>query len=171
MLLANQQQNQVMPSAGPIGYATIEGAWATTGYDEKKRTKDPLCQLYGDQFRKVQNALWQSKFPEYDQYFPFEKAETKPIKAPRKVAVDTTADEQLLERYIETGEVAPPPTALSIPAIASPPSAAAAAPPPTISLKSQIMELVIFVACGLLLIALLDLFFRIGFSYGQRAAT
>ena len=163
-----------------LGYANITEAWADIGYDPKGKTRDPLCSLYNDQFNKVQEALWQSKFPAFEQYAPFEKLDTsrtgdlpaKSVGAPkRKTVKDTEVDEEaILEKYIENGtepnpvsDKAPTHQATAVDTTSND------EPCPDVPFKAQILQVIMFVAAGLLLIILLDLFFRMGYRFGERS--
>lgn len=174
--------SSLIGDANSSWFADIKDAWAATGYDPSKRVKDPLCQLYSDQFHKVQEALWQSKFPDYDKYFPY--ANTNKPPAPTAVnhsppsptqpnAPPQDEQERLLEMYIENGEEpvvtpkAPSPSSkqkhpktnevLDHPKKQTSPT----------SQRSPILELLLFVVCGLFFILLLDLFFRMGYAMGR----
>lgn len=154
-------------------FADIGEAWAATGYDPGKKIKDPLCQLYSDQFHKVQEALWQSKFPDYDKYFPYadKKKQLPPNKPPQE-----EEEERLLEMYIEKGEDhatesqtkhAPNPSTRHQSHKDTPKSKRHQEDDSTTNNKSPILELLLFVVCGLFLILLLDLFFRMGYTMGR----
>jgi hypothetical protein len=159
-------------------YASIDEAWATTGFDTK-RMADPLCQLYSNQFKKVQDALWQSKFPEYSSYFPYEGT-TGVAKKGKRAKESNDDDEARLEKYVTEGiDDVEPPRAREEPAATEegrPPLAKwrrrhEADDSPVANARVHLLELVLFVACGLLFVLLLDLFFRMGVYAGRAASS
>ena len=174
-------------SNSALGYADISDAWKDIGYDSKSQTRDPLCSLYNDQFNKVQEALWQSKFPNFEQYAPFEKLDTsrtgnlpaKSVGAPKRKTVKdkdlgSADDEAILERYIEDGTqptLVPEkqPSASKPKADTSTTDDSGGLAHNEVPFKAQILQVIMFVAAGLLLIALLDLFFRMGYKLGERS--
>lgn len=151
-------------------FADIGEAWAATGYDPTQHVKDPLCQLYSDQFQKVQDALWKSKFPDYEKYFPYANNEKQPSvvdnQTPPPASPTQEEQERLLEMYIEKGET---PKAPSSRGRNSKVNKENKADVKKQHQRSPILELLLFVVCGLFFILLLDLFFRMGYTMGKRA--
>ena len=154
-----------------LAFTDIKVAWGSDFGSEggatarRKKLKDPICDAYTSQFRKVNETLANSALPNPPEAYPY-----KDDGAALDRFVDAAMQQQQKQQEAPPHEdepaepAAPPPP----PPTPQPPVTASYAPRPERSLRTQLLELLLFAVSGGILIVVLDIAVRLGMLLERR---
>lgn len=145
-----------------LAFTDIKVAWGTDFGSEggatarRKKLRDPICDAYTSQFKKVNETLANSALPNPPEAYPY-----KDDGAALDRFVDAAQQQQ--QQQPEEEEDVPPP-----PPPAAPAMAPTYAPRPERSLRTQLLELLLYAVSGGILIVVLDIAVRLGMLLERR---
>jgi hypothetical protein len=152
-----------------LAFTDIKVAWGTDFGSEggatarRKKLRDPICDAYTSQFKKVNETLANSALPNPPEAYPY-----KDDSAALDRFVDAAQQQQQQQqpttapRYDEDEEEDAPP-----PQVVAPPTPTYA-PRPERSLRTQLLELLLYAVSGGILIVVLDIAVRLGMLLERR---
>ena len=143
--------------ASTLAFTDIKVAWGSDFGNEgsatsrRKKLRDPICDAYNSQFQKVEETIANSALPAPPDVYPYREA--------------TTSHADPLDKFVDEAmeEAEAPPTAQ---APAPPPTTYA--PKPERSLRTQLLELLLFTVSGGILMVVLDIAVRLGMLLERR---
>ena len=154
--------HETMFSQSSLAFTDIKVAWGSDFGSEggatarRKKLKDPICDAYTSQFKKVNETLANSALPNPPEAYPYKDDGT---------ALDRFVDAALQQQQ-------PPPSAAVTEDPPPPPPQPVAtptyAPRPERSLRTQLLELLLYAVSGGILIIVLDIAVRLGMLLERR---
>lgn len=144
--------------ASSLAFTDIKVAWGSDFGNEgsatsrRKKLRDPVCDAYNSQFQKVEETVANSALPAPPDVYPYREADP----------LDKFVDEAMEGTSPQGAQ-----TTTTTSSVAAPPSTYA--PKPERSLRTQLLELLLFTVSGGILIVVLDIAVRLGMLLERRA--